>query len=165
MTPISVPGNSNSQQGGFTLLEILVVLLVIGIISAAVALGVSMDDRRTTAIEASRLADLLEEAEEEAMSRGEKLAWSGAGDSYLFWKMDEAGKWQQIADDDLFKGHVFQDGISIDAVNLNGLPSDKKIVFNPSGVNTPFRIVLSGTESKIGISGDAMNRVTVESNE
>ena len=165
MTPISVPGASDFRlQGGFTLLEILVVLLVVGIVAATVAIGISPGDRQETEIEASRLADLFEEAASEASSRDETLGWSGNDNVYIFWKKAEDGTWNEIEGDDLFRRHALRGDVRIGGID-GVLAPEKKIVFDPSGINKPFTISLSGNHSKADISFDAMNRVTVDYHE
>ena len=50
------------RAGGFTLIEVLVVVVVIGIASGIVIANLGGDDRRTTEREAKRLAGALEHA-------------------------------------------------------------------------------------------------------
>lgn len=162
MTPISVPGAF--RQRGFTLVEILVVLLVIGIVTAVAALNISPDNRRALKTEAAHLADLLEETAEDAQDTGNEIAWSGNGDSYSFWNKKEGGSWQEMTGDDFYRSHVLDDDVRIVKVEADGmiLPPGKMLFFKPSGVNKPFEIVLEKNGTDMTISSDALNRVTVE---
>lgn len=162
MTPTSVPGASRS--GGFTLVEILVALLVIGIVTAVAALNMSPDDRGAVKTEAANLADLLEETSEDAQDTGSEIAWSGNGSGYSFWKRQDDGSWAEMAGDDFYRSRVLNDGVRIAEVKADGkiLPQGKMLLFKPSGVNRTFEIVLEKNGAAMTVSGDALNRVTVQ---
>ncbi len=78
---------------GFTLLEILVVVVVIGIVSGIVIANLGGDERRTTEREAHRLAGALEHAAALAQWRSEMLGVSADGAAYRFWRRGEDGRW------------------------------------------------------------------------
>ena len=54
---------------GFTLVEVLVVMVLVGITLALIGLNLMPDDGRTVRNEAQRLALLLEQARDEAVAR------------------------------------------------------------------------------------------------
>ncbi|MDP2785168.1 MAG: prepilin-type N-terminal cleavage/methylation domain-containing protein, partial [Sulfurimicrobium sp.] len=64
------------MNSGFTLIEMLVVLVVIGIIVAMIGVNLAPDPRQSLDTEARRLALLLEQARDEAMSSGSSIAFS-----------------------------------------------------------------------------------------
>ncbi len=162
MTPTSVPGVFN--QRGFTLVEILVVMLLMGIVAAAVVVNISPSDSQAVQIEASRLADMLEQTAEDAQDSGETIAWQGQGDSYAFWKKNDQGDWQEIADDNFYRSGNLGNDVGFGAIRVEGviLPPDQRLVFNPSGVNRPFVITLQKGAASASISSDAMNRMKVK---
>lgn len=166
MTQISAHGVNRflHRENGFTLVEILVVLLVIGIALAVVTANIAPGDKQAAETEASRLADLLEQAAQDASNSGETLAWSGKDDVYRFWRKQN-GDWIEITDDDLYRTRTLQNGVLIGGewVDKSSVGPDQKLVFNPSGVNRPFEIVLTRNGVNVKISSDVMNRVTVES--
>lgn len=71
---------------GFTLIEILVVLVVLGIAASIVVFQLAGDDRRDVQREAKRLAGALEHAAAVAQWSGETLGVSAEGGVYRFWR-------------------------------------------------------------------------------
>ena len=79
MTP-SVPSVCRARPRGFTLIEMLIVVVIVGVLSVSVALSVAPDERRAATAESERLALLLEAALSEAQSGRRQIAWSAHGD-------------------------------------------------------------------------------------
>ena len=67
---------------GFTLIEIMVVMVILGITLALVSVNFSQDDGKVLSEEANRLAALLEHAQNEAMITGNAIAWSAQEGKY-----------------------------------------------------------------------------------
>ena len=69
-----------SVRRGYTLLEVLVVLVIIGIAVALAQIHFSRSPAQSLADEAHRLARILELARDEAMTQGCTIAWVSRGD-------------------------------------------------------------------------------------
>ena len=96
-----MPGRS----AGFTLLELMVVLVLIGIILSFAALSLRGDDiSELMDQETRRLATLLELASDEAILQGEELAVNFLEDGYEFLVLRE-NSWQSPEDDNLLKAY------------------------------------------------------------
>lgn len=82
--------DGNRHQTGFTLLEILAVIVIIGIIISFASLSLSsraLEDRLTS--EADRLDALLSLAADEAIVQGEEIGLLVAADGYAFYHLDQ----------------------------------------------------------------------------
>ena len=96
---------------GFTLLELMVVLVLIGIIFTFAVLSFGGDDlAEAMEREAHRLATLVSLANDEAVLRGEELAMRFTEHGYEFMLLTAAG-WQSREGDSLLKPHALPPGL------------------------------------------------------
>jgi general secretion pathway protein H len=70
--------------GGFSLLELLVVLVILAIAAGAVSMSVAPRESRLVAEESERLAALFRLAQDEARVRGRPVAWIADEHGYRF---------------------------------------------------------------------------------
>lgn len=83
--PISVPGLNNTAQQGFSLLEVLVVLAIIGIVTGTVGLSVrSLQEAHSLHTDARRLAQLFAVAQAQARASGRPVVWEHSPQGYRF---------------------------------------------------------------------------------
>lgn len=112
-------GRPNVRNGGFTLLEVLMVVLVVGILSAVVLLGLNPGGpERRLNDEAERLAALLSLASSEAVMQNREygLSLSAAGYRFLCLE-DQAQRWSACTGDKLFREHDLPEGLEIRVLN------------------------------------------------
>ena len=106
---------------GFTLLELMVVLVLIGIISTFAVLSVGRHDQAAAMErETRRLATLIDMASNEAVIRGEELAIHFTATGYSFMVLQADG-WRELQDDDLLKPYTLPKGISV-RIEVEGDP-------------------------------------------
>lgn len=103
------------SAAGFTLFELLVVLVIVGILVTAVTLSVGGDRRgEALARESQRFAALVRLASEQAVLRSEEWAVQVDPDRYRFLRLDEtlgqAPEWIPIEDDALFRARELEPG-------------------------------------------------------
>lgn len=135
---------------GFTLIEMLVVLAILGVLSAFVAISTAPDPRRQAATEAERLGLLLEAALQEAQWGGRSIAWSADNRSYRFLQAESERRWQPITDDEMFRPRLLAEGMGVSGIEVEGqlLAPGALLVFSPA--NAPlFRITLSAPQGAL----------------
>lgn len=139
-------------SGGFTLLEVLVVVMIIGVLAgiAVLAIGLRPQGDRLE-LEARRLAALLELGAEEAQLRGIELGFARTQDGYQFLAtVPDAGVWQVYEDSGPFRPRRFQ--VPLEAVlrveqRLVPPPDpqaepEPEVLLLSSGEITPFELAL-----------------------
>ena len=149
------------RDAGFTLVELLVVLAIVGVGAGLVALSVGGDERRTTEREAKRLAGALEHAAATAQWRAETLGVSADGAGYHFWRRDADNRWSTLTSDDVLAARALPTGISVVPVAYAGAPvaANAILPFRASGRNEPFTLVVGSPTWSLQIDADPLNRV------
>ena len=111
----SVRKNSYTNSG-FSLIEILVVIVIIGIVSsiALMSLGVLGDDRELRT-EARRMQTLLEIAQDEAVLQGREFGLEIMLDSFRFVEFDPySNQWRAIVGDDTMRLRQLPEDVEFD---------------------------------------------------
>ena len=72
----------SERSRGFTLIEMLVVMIIIGLFVGLVSTITRPDDREVLKLEADRLAQLLDFAITEARLTGKSIAWTADASGY-----------------------------------------------------------------------------------
>ncbi len=108
-------------QRGFTLLELVVVIFIIGIMTGFAVMSIGLGQADETEREAKRLRAILELALEEAVLNGRDLGLIVNEDGYQFTEF-VAGLWMPIEEDDLLHPRVLPEVIRLK------LELDKEVV-------------------------------------
>lgn len=107
------PGGQPGADG-FTLLEMLVVLVIMGIIAGVATLTISSGENKAET-EANRFAALLRLAQEQAILTTTELAVQFEPDGYFFVRLAK-GKWERVEDDELLRRRVLPEEIELELV-------------------------------------------------
>ncbi|MGI9235333.1 MAG: type II secretion system minor pseudopilin GspH [Woeseiaceae bacterium] len=104
------------KQLGFTLIEILVVVIIVATVSgiALMSIGLIGDDRELNT-ERKRLATLLEMAQDEATLQGREFGLELMNSTYRFVEFDPLSlTWNEILGDDLFRLRQLPEGMEFE---------------------------------------------------
>lgn len=147
---------------GFTLIEMLVVLLIMGILVGLVSASAQPDDRAVLRLEADRLAQLLDLAATESRLTGRPIAWTATGPAYRFWQFSEDLGWVTIADE-VLRPRTLPNGMTIAAMRVeNGRSTGPtRVEFNPYGAAASFRIEMSLGNSHFTVANSPIGDVRV----
>jgi general secretion pathway protein H len=91
-----------AAQSGFTLLELLVVMVLAGILLTIVSVSVTPDPRQQLAREGRRVGQLLALAADEARIRQQPITWEADVNGYRF-VSESGGERQLLTGDDLLR--------------------------------------------------------------
>jgi len=119
---------------GFTLIEMLVVVFIIGIVAAGVLLSVNLtgtDHELQT--ESERLATLMNYARDEAEMQTRELGLACSAKGYVFYAFDpRTALWTSIKEDDALRARTLPAGLTI-KLQIEG----HDIVFKPPNKEDP----------------------------
>lgn len=103
---------------GFTLIEILVVLVIVGIIVAAALLSLgTLGDDRNLQTEARRLSTLLQMATDDATIQGRDFGIEVMTAGYRFVEHDPLlNQWFEVIDDELMRERKLEEGTEFELV-------------------------------------------------
>lgn len=162
---------------GFTLVEVLVVVLIIGIILGFAVLSIgsrSLDDQLEQ--EARRLYQILQLAQEEAESQNLELGLRHTEQGYQFVSLGEEGQWQAYAVSGPLRARQLPEPLDM-ALYVEGRrvtpasaaagpdsPLEPQAYFLSSGEVTPFDVDLSasGLPTYQRIQADALGRLSLQ---
>ena len=176
---------------GFTLIEMMVVLLIIGIVVSSVVLSINTDDlKEHMEIEMNRLRALINLAREEAILQDHDMALVIKEDSYSFqWYDIKQEKWLAVDDGQVFRERKLPPGTNM-VLLIEDLPTTEKhsrpgtsltldvkdkeqqqeeedvqrVVIYPSGEVFPFELILQKEDesTQFKLVADADGEVTVQ---
>ncbi len=148
---------------GFTLIEMLVVLLIMGLLVGLVSTIARPDERGLLRIEAERLAQLLDLAAAESRLTGKAIGWTSDGPGYRFWRLREDAGWSEIRDGDSLRARALPPGMTISDLRVeNARPqSVMRLEFSAYGPTLAFAIEISLGAEHYVVAGSPVGDVRV----
>lgn len=150
---------------GFTLIEMLVVLMLMGLLLGLVSVSLQIDDRGRLGVEAERLTQLLNLAATESRLAGKPIRWTAEPASYRFWRQQADGNWIEIHDNNSLRQRKLPDGITISALrreSSGGSHGKMWLQFIPYASPEIFTIEMVSGEHHVQISSSVLGDVHVE---
>ena len=136
-------------QSGFTLLEVLVVVVITAILVAALTLSIAGTSERQLANASERFQALLGQACNQAELSGREIGAVISADGYTFLRLDR-DSWRALAGDGELRARHWPAGMRVELtregrpVALASTPQDApQLVCFSSGEATPFALVLA----------------------
>jgi general secretion pathway protein H len=155
---------ASRRTDGFTLVEILVVIVILAIAAGMAVTALAPDDARTARREATHAAAALEYAAARAQLRAETLGVDAAGSELRFWRRNDDGKtWTLVTGDEVLAAHRVPAPLAIVPQTYAGhaLAPHTLVPLRPSGRNEPATFAVVGPGVRVGIALDPLNRVSV----
>jgi general secretion pathway protein H len=147
------------MERGFTLLEMLIVMVIIGVMTTTLTLSMAPDTPRRVQDEAYRFARVLEQAVD-ADEMGDTLGLDWQPDGYAFNRLDaSSGRWRTV-NDEFFAARRWPDGMRGQSVRV---PQGKgPWLLWRDNQSPPLSLRLDSASRRFDLMLSPLGRVTVK---
>lgn len=150
-----------ARAAGFTLLEMLVVLVIAGLLVSLASVSITRNPRTDLKEEAQRLALLFESASDEAQVRARPIAWQPVAGGYRFDVRTDEG-WRPLQRDELLRERHWEGGITDVAIDYPGSDLHPgRIVFGVESIGAAVTVTLFSAVGRVTIVGTGNGRFEV----
>ena len=148
---------------GYTLLELLVVMVIVGITLGFVSFNAMPNERQVLQNDAQRIALLLQLARDEAIVRNRPIAFEAETERYRF-LLFENNEWLPLQQDDMLREREYKRppvGIAVNPPSA-AQGSPMRIIFGREPVSAPFVLTLVTGDAQVAIRADGIGHFAVE---
>lgn len=155
--------SETAAEKGFTLIEVMVVLVIMGLFIGLVSSITRPDERALLRLETERLAQLLELAGAESRLTGKRIAWSADGSGYRFWRFGDDTEWSEIRDNDSLRSRTLPQGMTIVSLRVdNSFPREKmRLEFTSYGPTISFLIEMTFGTARYSVEGSPIGEIRI----
>ncbi len=168
--------NSPCLHAGFTLIEVLVVTIILGIALSLAVANLIPDEREKVRIESERVLVLLEQIRDESAMSGKAIAVEVKDNSMQFFERDQKSvetKWLPLEalNGSAIAARKFANGTigelimgSLTANNARSSDAESIATFQPAGVSAPFEVKIQSVASALNtqtIRVDALGNLSL----
>lgn len=156
-----------TSEAGFTLIEMLVVVVIIAIAASMVSLSIASSSERTLRADAERLVDAFAVAQSEARSDGRVIRWVADEKG---WSFERPGRSERLSaqDNGPLTPDRFEQDQSLHAQPWHAAPvtiqqsPDRPMIFGTEWIADPVVLVLSSQGDTVRIERNAAGDYAIE---
>jgi type II secretion system protein H len=161
---------------GFTLIEVLVVTIILGIALSLAVANLTPDEREKVRIESERVLGLLEQIRDESAMSGKAIAVEVKDNAMQFFERDQKSvetKWLPLEalNGSAISARTFSSGTmgeltmgSLSSNNSRSNDTEAIATFQPAGVSAPFEVKIQSVASALNtqtIRVDALGNLSL----
>jgi general secretion pathway protein H len=148
-----------TPRPGFTLIEMLLVLLGVGLVAGLISVIAQPDDRTRLRSEAERLAELLDLAATESRLTGQAFAWTAEASQYRFWRQGADAGWTDPGE--ALSARGIPAGMALTGLRIEAMPAAAmRLEFDPYH-SVAYEIHLSLGEARYAVVGSPVGQVRI----
>lgn len=148
-------------QSGFTLVEIMVVVVLIAITATFAVVNLQRDVDQVAELEARRFAQLIEQAREESILSGRPYAVEVDPDANSYRFLVHRSGWTPVEDDDVFRPRRFPSDLAVSFTTGGAPDAQDLLVIEGLGEISAFELSLRGSSRRYTVRLDEDQQVVV----
>ncbi len=150
---------------GFTLIELVVVMALVGVLLAMTVVTAFPGGDKTLRTEADRLAQLWAQAYDEVQLNGQTIVWEADAQGYRFLRRD-AGELKLITDDQVLRARPWplqpMQLRTEPALSVSSASGRMQLALERSGGGAPFRLELLYGDWRATVRGDGLGNFSAD---